>query len=87
MGLATSQTVPQTPERAPEAMDGTIVDDEIVNDEIVDDEMMDTRPLLSFDNFVNNRPHRNDTSYIKMAKYIGKVMLGSFPKIIIIVSN
>ena len=68
-------------------MDDTIVetiDGPIVDDEILDDEMMDTRPLLSFDNFVNNRPHNDTASY--MAKYIGKVMLGSFPKLTIIVS-
>ena len=64
------------------------MDDEILDDPLDDEmtrEMMDTRPLLSFDNFVNNRPHNGTTVY--MARYIGKVMLGSFPKMLIIVST
>ena len=52
----------------------------------------DTTPLISFDNFVNNRPARNSwditgTGSAIMGRYIGKVMFGSFPKMLIIVSN
>ena len=49
----------------------------------------DARQLISFDNF-NNQPTRNDsgttsTGSAIMGRYIGKVMLGSFPKMLIIV--
>ena len=49
----------------------------------------DARQLMSFDNF-NNQPTRNDsgttsTGSATMGTYIGKVMLGSFPKMLIIV--
>ena len=51
----------------------------------------DTTPLMSFDNF-NNRPARNNrnttsTGSATMGRYIRKVMLGSFSKMLIIVSD
>ena len=47
----------------------------------------DTRPLVSFDNFVNSRRNDSTAGLGTMGRYIGKVMLGSFSKMLIIVSN
>ena len=58
-----------------------------------DDEVLDTRPLMSFDNFVNNQPSNlqqprsnNGAGSTAPVRYIGEVMFGSFPKMLIIVS-
>ena len=45
-------------------------------------------PLISLNNFVNNspRPPHNNDDTTSMARYIGKVMMGGIPKMLIIVS-
>ena len=55
------------------------------------DEIMDTRPLISLDNFASNRPARNvittTISWTPMERYIARVIIGSVPKMLIIVSS
>ena len=56
-------------------------------DKTVNDKMADTRPLLSLGILmVNNAGAHNDTTETA-GYYIKKVMLGSFPKMLIIVST
>jgi len=59
-----------------------------------DNEMMENTPPntppISFNNFVNNNsprlPHNSDDT-TSMARYIGEVMMGGIPKMLIIISG
>ena len=56
-----------------------------------EEEIMDSTPLLPFDNVVSNRRPRQYNAYghgsASMPRYIGRVMMGSIPKMLTIVSS
>ena len=54
-----------------------------------EEEIMGSTPLLPFDNIVSNRWPRqyNGHGSASMPRYIGRVMMGSIPKMLTIVSS